>query len=317
MTNLMDLSGKKVIVTGGAGFIGSHIVDELIRLGAEVVVVDDLSTGRKENLAHNMDRIKFVQGSILNTDLMKEVFKGAFAVIHQAALPSVPKSIEFPMETKMANSVGTLSVFLAAREVGVDRVIYASSSSVYGNTPVLPKVETMYPNPLSPYAVHKLTTELYGRLFSSIYNLKTIGLRYFNIFGPRQNPKSLYAAVIPKFISTMHAGESPQIFGDGEHTRDFTFVSNAVQANIKSLFATEGFGEAFNIAAGSQISLNDLVGAINKALGTDHEPIYLPPREGDVKDSFADLSKAKKILGYDVLVPFEEGIKITVESLIK
>ncbi|MFZ3020484.1 MAG: SDR family oxidoreductase [Minisyncoccia bacterium] len=309
------MKGKKIIVTGGAGFIGSHIVDALIELGVDVVVIDDFSTGRRENIEHILDKIKLVEGSILNTDLLKEIFKGAFAVIHMAALPSVPKSIELPMETKMANSVGTLSVFIAARHAGVDRVIYASSSSVYGDTPVLPKVETMATNPLSPYAIHKLTAEMYGKIFNSIYDLKTIGLRFFNIFGPRQNPNSPYSAVIPKFISQIKRGETPVIFGDGEHTRDFTHVKNAVEANLKALFATEGFGEAYNVASGGQISLNQLVDKINKELGTDISPIYVPPRNGDIKDSYADISKAKKTFGYEPVVGFDEGLRITIKSI--
>ncbi len=309
------MKGKKIVVTGGAGFIGSHIVDGLLDIGAEVFVIDDFSTGSRDNLKHVIDKIRLVEGSILNTDLLKEIFRGAFAVIHMAALPSVPKSIELPMQTKMVNSVGTLSVFLAARDSGVDRVIYASSSSVYGDTPVLPKVETMPTNPLSPYAVHKLTAELYGRIFNSMYGLKTIGLRFFNIFGPRQNPHSPYSAVIPKFIALIKKGEAPVIFGDGEHTRDFTYVKNAVQANLKALTTKKGFGEVYNVASGGQISLNDLVRSINKLAKKTIKPTYVPPRQGDIKDSFADIRKAKKTFGYKPDVTFEEGLDITIKSI--
>lgn len=311
----MDLSGKKVVVTGGAGFIGSHIVDRLLYLGADVVVIDDLSTGNRENIKHVINRVHFIEGSILNKDLLRDAFRDAYAVSHQAAIPSVPKSIEFPMETNMANSVGTLAVLLAAREVGVDRVVFASSSSVYGDTPVMPKVETMTPSPQSPYAVHKLTGELYGKLFNSLYNLKTIGLRYFNIFGPRQNPNSPYSAVIPKFISIVKKGERPIIFGDGEHTRDFTYVDNAVEANILALVAKGGFGEVYNVAAGKRISLNQLVEKIGDMLGTKIYPEYVSPRQGDVKDSFADIEKAEKILGYKPKISFDEGLRLTVDSI--
>lgn len=311
----MDLSGKKVVVTGGAGFIGSHIVDGLLAIGTEVVVIDDLSTGSKDNIKHVHDKIKFVQGSITNVDLLKEVFKGAYAVIHQAAIPSVPKSIEFPLDTQHANIVGTLSVFLAARDTGVDRVVYASSSSVYGDTPGLPRVETMPTSPLSPYAVQKNTGEMYGKVFNSIYGLKTIGLRYFNIFGPRQNPNSPYSAVIPKFIKLIKSGETPVIFGDGEHTRDFTYVENVVQANIGALRTRQGFGEAYNIAGGKQISLNDLVKKINAELGTSVSALYVPPRDGDVKDSLADVSKAQRVLGFKQEVLFDEGLKRTINSI--
>lgn len=311
----MDLSGKKVVVTGGAGFIGSHIVDGLLAIGTEVVVIDDLSTGSKDNIKHVHDKIKFVQGSITNVDLLKEFFKGAYAVIHQAAIPSVPKSIEFPLDTQHANIVGTLSVFLAARDTGVDRVVYASSSSVYGDTPGLPRVETMPTSPLSPYAVQKNTGEMYGKVFNSIYGLKTIGLRYFNIFGPRQNPNSPYSAVIPKFIKLIKSGETPVIFGDGEHTRDFTYVENVVQANIGALRTRQGFGEAYNIAGGKQISLNDLVKKINAELGTSVSALYVPPRDGDVKDSLADVSKAQRVLGFKQEVLFDEGLKRTINSI--
>ncbi|MBU6231434.1 MAG: SDR family oxidoreductase [Patescibacteria group bacterium] len=310
-----SLKGKKIVVTGGAGFIGSHIVDALLEAGSEVVVVDDLSTGRMENIAHVSERIRFEKLSIVDTDKMALVLKGAYAVCHQAALPSVPKSIAKPMETHEANSTGTLSVFTAAVKAGVGRVVYASSSSVYGDTPTLPKIETMPTKPLSPYAAQKLMGELYGRIFFSLHGLETIGLRYFNVFGPRQNPDSEYAAVIPKFIKLMKHGERPSIYGDGEQTRDFTYVTNVVDANLCALRAANGFGDAFNIASGGQISLLGLVRSLNSILGTSIEPKLGEARRGDIKDSFADIRKAEKVLGYEPKTAFEEGLRLTADAI--
>lgn len=312
---MASLKGKRIVVTGGAGFIGSHIVDALLAAGTRVLVIDDLSTGRRENLAATEARIEFIQESITNTAALTKLFVGADAVCHQAALPSVPKSIARPMDTHEANSTGTLSVFAAAKEVGVPRVVYASSSSVYGDTPVLPKVETMPLHPLSPYAVQKLTAELYGKVFFNLHGLKTFGLRYFNVFGPRQNPDSEYAAVIPKFIKLMKEGRPPTVNGDGSHTRDFTYVADVVAANLAALTAEEGYGEAFNIAAGGQISLNDLVAGINKVLGTAIQAKYGQARTGDIKDSFADIAKAGRLLGYRPKISFEEGLRLTAASL--
>lgn len=306
---------KKIIVTGGAGFIGSNIVDALLAAGADVTVIDDFSTGKRENIAHALDKIRLCEGSIVDTDLLRKEFAGADAVVHLAALPSVPKSIAFPFETNQANEVGTLSVFIAARDAGVERVIYASSSSVYGDTPTLPKVETMPTKPLSPYAIQKLAGEQYGRVFYTTYGLKTIGFRFFNIFGPRQDPASMYSAVIPKFISQMKKGERPTINGDGEHTRDFTYIANVVAATMGALEATKGFGEAYNIAAGNRISLNQLVEKINGILGTSIVPDHVAPRQGDIKDSFASIEKAKDAFGYEPAVFFDEGLSRTIESL--
>jgi nucleoside-diphosphate-sugar epimerase len=313
------LKGKKIVVTGGAGFIGSHIVDALLSYESEVVVIDDLSTGRDTNISHAFSKITFMKGSILDTALLEKAFQGAYAVIHEAALPSVPKSIALPIETHQANSTGTLSIFVTAQKCGVKRVVYASSSSVYGNSPTLPKVETMQTGPLSPYAVQKLTTELYGKIFYELFGLETVGLRYFNVFGPRQDPSSAYAAVIPKFVSLIKKGESPKINGDGEHTRDFTYVANVVHANICGVLVPSenksAFGTAYNVASGGQVSLNELVKKINILLGTTISPDYLSPRAGDIKDSFADIDKAKGVLGYDVLVDFDTGLKNTIDSL--
>jgi UDP-glucose 4-epimerase len=304
----------KIAITGGAGFIGSHLAEALVKRGDEVVVIDNLATGNKANLASVEDKITFIEGSITDTNLLREAFKGVYAVLHQAALPSVPVSIERPQDTNEANIAGTLSVLVAARDSGVDRVIYASSSSVYGDTPVLPKVETMPPSPLSPYAIQKLAGELYAKRFYPLYGLKTIGLRYFNVFGPRQNPNSQYAAVIPKFITQIMAGASPTINGDGGHTRDFTYIDNVVGANLAAIDADKGFGDSFNIAAGVQISLNDLVNKINEILGTSIAAIHGPTREGDIRDSFADISKAKETLNYNPIISFDEGIRLTINS---
>jgi nucleoside-diphosphate-sugar epimerase len=313
MNNLKD---KKIVVTGGAGFIGSHIVDKLVSLGAKVVVIDDLSTGKIENIIHNLPQIEFINETITNTQKLVDIFEGAYGIIHQAALPSVPRSISNPLSSHEVNSTGTLSVFVAAHQAQIKKIVYASSSSVYGDTPTLPKVEDMPHNPLSPYALQKLSAELYAKIFCNLYKMEMIGLRYFNVFGPRQDPSSEYSAVIPKFITLLKAGKNPQIYGDGEHTRDFTYVSNVVDANLKALTSTNGFGEVYNIAGGQQISLNTLVVMINKLLGTSLEPGYLPTRPGDIKDSYADITKAKKVLGYESTVTFEKGLEMTVQSFL-
>lgn len=310
---MIDLKDKKIIVTGGAGFIGSHLVDRLVALGAKVVVIDNLSTGNLENIRHNLGSIEFIEDTINNTERLTEIFKGAYGVLHQAAIPSVPKSLLDPLASHEANSKGTLSVFTAAHKANLRRVVYASSSSVYGDTETLPKVESLPTNPLSPYAVQKLTMELYAKIFFNLYKLETVGLRYFNVFGPRQNPHSEYSAVIPKFINLIKNNQSPHINGDGEHTRDFTYISNVVDANIQALTADRGFGESYNIATGNRISLNQLIEKINAQLGVSIVPEYGPARAGDIKDSFADISKARKVLGYEPKVSFDEGLKMTID----
>lgn len=315
MKKEISLKDKKIIITGGAGFIGSHIADMLLSEGVQVVIIDIKEENQLHPITHIKDKIEYHKVSIIEVEKLKDIFKGAYAVLHQAAFPSVPRSIELPLETQTINSTGTLNVFLAAKDAGVEKVVYASSSSVYGDTPTLPKIETMSPDPLSPYAVQKLTNELYGKIFYTLFGLKTIGLRYFNVFGPRQDPNSVYAAVIPKFITLMKQGKNPQINGDGNHTRDFTYVKNVAFANILALKTESGFGEAYNIAGGNQISLNELVENINSVLNTSIKPEYLPARKGDIKDSFADIEKAKKVLNFNITVPFEEGLRITIESI--
>ncbi|MBU6427148.1 SDR family oxidoreductase [Patescibacteria group bacterium] len=308
-----NLKNKKIAVIGGAGFIGSHIVEALVKIGSKVIVIDDLSTGNIDNINEVKDVIEFVRQSVVDTDKLADLLTGVDMVCHQAALPSVPKSINLPMETNAANLTGTLSMFTAAVKAKVPRVVYASSSSVYGNTPVLPKVETMPANPLSPYAAQKFGGEIYAKIFHSLYGLETIGLRYFNVFGPKQNPNSEYAAVVPKFISSMKRGKRPVIYGDGTQTRDFTFVDNVVAANLAALSSSGGAGEVFNIASGGRISLNELMSKLNSLLAVNIKPEYANPRIGDIKDSYADISKAGKILGYRPEVSFDEGLKKTIE----
>jgi nucleoside-diphosphate-sugar epimerase len=307
---------KKVVVTGGAGFIGSHIVEELVKTGEyEVIAIDDLSTGNKKNLTPFLKKITFVEGSILDMALLQKAFKDVEYVFHQAALPSVPKSIEQPIETNMANVQGMLNVLVAAKERGVKRVVYASSSSVYGDSPVLPKVETMPYNPLSPYAAQKMMNEYYGKLFHKLFGLETVGLRYFNVFGPRQSPESKYAAVIPLFIKKILQNESPVINGDGSTTRDFTYVKNVVQANLRAALAKNVAGEVFNIALGDSVSLNELVTKINSELKMKVKPQYIAKRQGDIDHSKADITKAVTKLQFKPEYSFDAGLKHTIQAL--
>lgn len=306
---------KKYLVTGGAGFIGSHIAEALVQQGASVAVIDDLSTGTRENIEHLLDSVTFFEGSILDQELLRKAMEGVDTVFHQAALPSVPKSIKDPLGTHAVNVTGTLQIFETARALGVRRVVYASSSSVYGDSPVLPKVETMGYNPLSPYAVQKMTGEYYGRLYHQSFGLETVGLRYFNVFGPRQNPHSEYAAVIPKFITKIKAGEGVTIYGTGETTRDFTYIENVVHANLRAAEAEGVSGEVFNIALGESISLNGLVEKIAGLCGTTCVPQHEAFREGDIRHSLADITKAKTLLRYEPQVFFDEGLRRTIETL--
>lgn len=303
----------KTLVTGGAGFIGSHLTEKLVELGHEVVVLDDLSTGREENIAHLMDRITFVKGSITDTALLAKIMQGVQVVFHEAALGSVPRSVEDPRTTHDVNITGTFNVLMAARDAGVKRVVYAASSSAYGDTPTLPKVETMLPNPLSPYAVSKLVGEYYCQVFTRAYGLETVSLRYFNVFGPRQNPYSQYAAVIPKFITAALKGEPLTVFGDGEQSRDFTYIDNVVQANLLAMESPQAVGKVYNVACGGRYTLNELIRQLEAVFGRQLEVQYLPPRAGDVKHSEASIAEAQRDLGYRVLMPFEEGLRRTVQ----
>ncbi len=305
---------SKVLVTGGAGFIGSNLADELIRQGAKVSIIDDLSTGSRENLEEISGDFQFFHGDINDAALLKKAMSEAEIVFHQAALPSVPRSVENPSETHRVCVDGTFNVLLAAKENGVRRFVYAASSSAYGDQPTLPKVETMSPDPLSPYAVAKLTGELYCRSFNIVYGLETMALRYFNVFGPRQNPSSMYSGVISRFIDALMKGTTPVIFGDGEQSRDFTYVANVVDANIRASQASEGLGRTVNVANGDRVSLNQLLDVLKRIAGNpDVTADYKPARTGDVKHSQADNRRALEWLGYQELVGLEEGLRRTID----
>lgn len=317
----MSRDNNRCVVTGAAGFIGSNLVRALLEQGWDVVGFDNLSTGRMENLSglDGVSEFIFVQGDIRDREMLEEVFRGADVVFHQAALGSVPRSVEDPLTTHDHNVNGTLSALLAARAQGVRRFVYAGSSSVYGDTPVLPKVETMPANPLSPYAVSKHVGELYCSVFARVYGLETVTLRYFNVFGPRQDPNSQYAAVIPRFISAVASGKSPIICGDGEQTRDFTFIENVVQANILAgtVDNPDMPGKAMNIGCGGRYSINDLLHEIQVAMGTYVRPKHVEPRPGDVRDSQADIDLARGLLGYEPEVQLRDGLKRTVEWFVE
>lgn len=305
------------LVTGGAGFIGSHLVDALVRRGRPVRVLDNLSTGKRANLAAVLDRIEFVEGDILDLGTVRAAMRGVRRVFHQAALRSVPRSVDDPLSSNRANVEGTLNILVAARDAGVERVVYASSSSVYGRTSVLPLHEELAPAPVSPYAVSKLGGEYYCRVFTALYGLPTVSLRYFNVFGPRQDPESQYAAVIPRFVTAALRGESLEVHGDGRQSRDFTYVDNVVVANCLAAENDRAAGEVFNVACHQQQSLLDIVEALGRALAGEAPPLrwhHAPPRPGDVRHTLADIGKARRLLGYDVAVPFAEGLARTVEA---
>lgn len=303
------------LVTGAAGFIGSALVRALIERGHQVRGLDDFSTGKPENIAGLEHQLDFREGSLLDDAALTDACKGIDCIFHQAAMPSVPKSVAEPKRTNAVNVEGTLNLLIAARDAGVKRVVYAASSSAYGESEVLPKHEAMIPQPISPYAVQKLTGEHYMGVFAGVYGVETVSLRYFNIFGPRQDANSQYSAVLAKFITLMLQGQSPTIYGDGEQSRDFTFVDNAVQANLRAAAApaAEVSGRVFNIATGSRFSLNQTYQMLQKIIGFPGAVQYAPARAGDVKHSLADISLARKHLGFSPDVSFEEGLKRTVD----
>jgi nucleoside-diphosphate-sugar epimerase len=304
----------KVLVTGGAGFIGSHLVERLLHDGFEVRVLDNFSTGRRENILDLSD-VELVEGDMQSYERAHTAVQGCEVVFHQAALPSVPRSIQDPLTTNAANVTGTLNVLLSARDSDVRRVIFASSSSVYGANRTLPKAENLLPVPISPYAVSKLAGEGYCRSFWQVYGLETVALRYFNVFGPRQDPRSQYAAVVPKFVTAFLSGGTPTVYGDGNQTRDFTYVGNVVDGTIRAMQAEDVAGKTFNIASGEEISVNRLVEELQLLTGVTVEPRYADPRPGEVMHSHADISRAGRELGYQPAVAFAEGLKFTIAHL--
>lgn len=305
------------LVTGGAGFIGSHIVEALLERKDRVRVLDNFSTGKRENLVPFLGRIELIEGDIRSYHTVREAVDGVDYILHQAALPSVPRSVKDPITSNEVNVTGTLNMLDAARDARVQRLIYASSSSIYGDLETLPKTEDMLPKPLSPYAVAKLAGEKYCQVFTRLYGLETVSLRYFNVFGPRQDPHSQYSAVIPKFVNMISSGQPPRIFGDGEQSRDFTYVANVVHANL--LACEKGLeelpGEVFNIACGKRITINMLIQQINQILGTDISADYTDPRAGDVKHSLANIGKARQFLGYEPAVEFRGGLQKVIEAM--
>lgn len=303
----------KFLVTGGAGFIGSNIAEYLVGTGQDVRILDNFSTGRRENLAELADRVQLFEGSLLDEKAVEKAVEGVDYILHQAALPSVQRSVEDPVLSNRINVEGTVTLLDAARKAGVKRVVYAASSSAYGDQPVLVKTEKLLPMPKSPYAVSKLTGEYYMQAFYSCYGLETVCLRYFNVFGPRQDPNSEYSAVIPLFVTKVLRREQPTIYGDGTQSRDFTYVLNNVRANFLAATAEGAAGQVMNVACGFSYSLLDLLKEINEILGTSIEPRFAPPRSGDVKHSLADISTAEKAIGYNVEVDFHEGLRRTVD----
>jgi|RhiMetdeSRZDD1v2_1073273.scaffolds.fasta_scaffold92062_1 UDP-N-acetylglucosamine/UDP-N-acetyl-alpha-D-glucosaminouronate 4-epimerase len=300
------------LVTGGAGFIGSHLSEELVRRGHRVRVADSLITGKRSNLDH-IKGIEFLEGDLADIDVAHKAVDGCEYVLHQAAIPSVPRSVKDPLTSNRANVDATLNVLLASRDAGVKRLVFAASSSAYGDTPTLPKHENMPTNPLSPYALQKVIGEDYLRLFTRLYGLETVSIRYFNVFGPRQDPSSPYSGVISVFATALLENRPPTIFGDGNQTRDFTYVANVVDGVLRACDAPRASGEIINVATGGRISLNQLFEEMRKLVGGTLTPVYEEPRKGDVRDSQADITKARELLGYQPTVSFEEGLRKTIE----
>ena len=299
------------LVTGGAGFIGSHLSEELVRRGHRVRVADSLITGKRSNLDH-IPGVEFVEGDLADLDFAKRVAEGCEFVLHQAAIPSVPRSVKDPVTSNRANVDGTVNMLVAARDAGVRRLVFAASSSAYGDTPTLPKHEGMPTNPLSPYALQKVVGEQYLQMFTRLYGLETVSIRYFNVFGPRQDPSSPYSGVISVFATALIENRSPKIYGDGEQSRDFTYVANVVDGVLRACDAPNASGEIINVATGGRISLNKLFYTMRDVVGGSLEPTYAEPRKGDVRDSQADIHKAKALLGYEPIVSFEDGLARTI-----
>ncbi|MBS1787378.1 MAG: SDR family oxidoreductase [Acidobacteria bacterium] len=304
---------KLYLVTGGAGFIGSHIAEALVNRGDRVRVLDNLMTGKRENLTHLTGKIEFIEADIRDYTAIRQAAEGVNVIFHEAAIPSVPRSVADPQLSHDVNVNGTFNVLMAARDAGVRRLVFAASSSAYGDTEVLPKTETMMPNPLSPYAAAKLVGELYCQTFTRVYGLETVALRYFNVFGPRQDPTSPYSGVISKFVTSLLNNEAPTIFGDGEQSRDFTYIANVVDANLRAAEAPEANGHVMNLGIGERITLNQLLDELQKIIGTNLKPKYEETRAGDVRHSLADIARAERLLGYRPLVGFAEGLKYTVD----
>ena len=308
---------RKVLVTGGAGFIGSHLVRALLERGDEVRVLDNYSTGNRGNLGGLRRDVEMIEGELRSYERVYAAVRGVDLVFHQGALPSVPRSVQDPLTTSAVNVEGTLNVLLASRDEKVKRVIFASSSSVYGSAGDLPRRETQSPDPISPYAVAKLAAERYCVSFSRVYDLETVVLRYFNVFGPHQDPRSQYAAVVPRFVTAVHRGEAVPIYGDGEQLRDFTYVDNVVEANLLAAEAAEASGAVLNIATGDATSVNELADSIGRAVGTPVRKEHLAPRPGDVRDSWADIGAARRLLGYEPRVRLVEGLRRAAEALLE
>jgi UDP-N-acetylglucosamine/UDP-N-acetyl-alpha-D-glucosaminouronate 4-epimerase len=309
----MGLSGI-ALVTGGAGFVGSHIAAALVAKGARVRIIDDLSTGYRENIDEIGGDIDFVQGSLADEASLRKALEDVELVFHEAAIPSVPRSVDNPRQTHVASVDSTFSLLLAAKESKVKRIVYAASSSAYGDQPTLPKVESMLPEPLSPYAVAKLVGEYYCQVFTRVYGLETVSLRYFNVFGPRQDPSSHYSGVISRFIAVMLSGQQPVIYGNGEQSRDFTYIANVVDANLKAAETTKGIGTVINVANGERITLNELLKEVQLLTGKSNVSVdYQPPRAGDVMHSLADITRARELLGFEPRVGLREGLQLTID----
>jgi UDP-glucose 4-epimerase len=304
---------ERFLVTGGAGFIGSNICRKLVSQGCFVRVIDNLLTGKKSNLTGIIDKIEFIEADMGDEKIAHSAMKDIDFCLHQGALPSVPRSVDDPAATHKHCADATFTLLLAARDAGIKRFVYASSSSAYGDTPTLPKVETMRPEPLSPYAAAKLVGEYYAKVFYKVFGLETISLRYFNVFGPHQDPTSQYAAAIPAFVTAILKDEPPTVFGDGEQSRDFTYIDNVVEANLLAARVKHAAGEVVNVACGRAVTVNETIDVINELLGKKIKPVYDPPRPGDVKHSLADITLAKKTIGFEPTVPFKQGLELAID----